>query len=102
VGGVEGASGIVEGDIPSEGSIVVRKNMPTRGLIGAHHGSLSKAHRIAIENPKVRADMVDAGTFPQLAVKYNVSSVPKTVINERIEIIGAEPIEKLIEEAAKA
>jgi len=46
--------------------------------------------------------MVDAGTFPQLAVKYNVSSVPKTVINERIEIIGAEPIEKLIEEAAKA
>ncbi len=64
--------------------------------------AVSAAHRIAIENPKVRADMVDAGTFPQLAVKYNVSSVPKTVINERIEIIGAEPIEKLIEEAAKA
>lgn len=64
--------------------------------------AVSAAHRIALENPRVRADMVDAGVFPQLAVKYNVSSVPKTIINEKIEIIGAEPIEKLIETAAKA
>ncbi|MCU0845606.1 MAG: thioredoxin family protein [Spirochaetes bacterium] len=64
--------------------------------------AVSAAHRIALESPRVRADMVDAGAFPQLAVKYNVSSVPKTVINETIEIIGAEPIEKLIEAAAKA
>ncbi len=64
--------------------------------------AVSAAHRIALENPRVRADMVDAGTFPQLAVKYNVSSVPKTVINETIEIIGAEPVEKLVEAVAKA
>ncbi len=64
--------------------------------------AVSAAHRIALESPRVRADMVDAGTFPQLAVKYNVSSVPKTVINETIEIIGAEPVEKLIEALAKA
>ncbi|HSV96881.1 MAG TPA: thioredoxin family protein [Spirochaetota bacterium] len=64
--------------------------------------AVSVAHRIALESPRIRADMVDAGTFPQLAVKYNVSSVPKTVINETIEIIGAEPVEKLIEVVVKA
>jgi len=31
-------------------TVVIQKNVVTQGFIGAHHGSLSKAHRLAIEN----------------------------------------------------
>jgi len=57
---------------------------------------VSTAHRLALESPHVRADMVDTGTFPQLAVKYDVSSVPKIVINEKHELLGAQPIEEFL------
>ena len=56
------------------------------------------AHRIALENPRVRADMVEASTFPHLAVKYGVSGVPKTIINETADLVGAHPIEDLLDE----
>lgn len=58
---------------------------------------MSTAHRLALENSHIRADMIDTGMFPPLAVKYNVSSVPKIVINEKHELLGAQPIEKFIE-----
>jgi glutaredoxin-like protein len=59
------------------------------------------AHRLALENKKIRADMVELGTFPYLAVKYNVSAVPKTVINEQTELIGVQPLPALIEAIEK-
>jgi len=50
------------------------------------------AHLFAIASDgKVTADMVEAQEFPQLSIKYNVSSVPKIVINETIEVVGALP-----------
>ncbi len=55
------------------------------------------AHRLALENPRIRADMVESSTFTPLAIKYDVSSVPKTVINETKELIGAQPIEQLLD-----
>jgi predicted DsbA family dithiol-disulfide isomerase len=39
----------------------------------------------------IRGDMVEAMEFPQLAMKYGVMGVPKTVINEDIEFEGALP-----------
>ena len=35
--------------------------------------------------------MVEAIEFPQLAAKYGVMGVPKTVINDEIEFEGAVP-----------
>ncbi len=60
-------------------------------------GAVSTAHRLALENSHIRADMVESTTFPHLMVKYNVSSVPKTIINETHELIGAQPIEKFLD-----
>lgn len=37
--------------------------------------------------------MVEAIEFPQLAAKYGVMGVPKTVINDEIEFEGAVPEE---------
>ncbi|MBN1501150.1 MAG: thioredoxin family protein [Spirochaetes bacterium] len=55
------------------------------------------AHRLALENTNIKADMIDVGVFPHLGVKYNVSGVPKIVINETRELVGAHPIENMLE-----
>lgn len=55
------------------------------------------AHQFAIENDLIKADAVEAMEFPQLAQKYNVISVPKTVINETVDFIGALPEENVVE-----
>jgi predicted DsbA family dithiol-disulfide isomerase len=39
----------------------------------------------------VRADIVEASEFPTLAQQYNVYAVPKTVINEIRDVMGAVP-----------
>jgi glutaredoxin-like protein len=47
------------------------------------------AHKLAIESDMVKADVIDGSEFPDLAVKYNVIGVPKIIINEKIEFVGA-------------
>ncbi len=49
------------------------------------------AHQVAMESPWIRADMVEAMEFPELADYYGVYGVPRTVINEVIHIEGAVP-----------
>jgi glutaredoxin-like protein len=51
----------------------------------------SMAHKFAVESELIKADVIDAGEFPQLASKYGVMGVPKIVINEQIEFVGAVP-----------
>jgi len=55
------------------------------------------AHQFAIENPSIRADMVDVVEFPFLGERYTVMGVPKVVINETINFVGALPEERFIE-----
>jgi glutaredoxin-like protein len=47
------------------------------------------AHKLAVESDFVRADVIDGNEFPQLAQKYAVTGVPKIIINEKIEFMGA-------------
>lgn len=49
------------------------------------------AHKLALSNPNVRADMVEAQEFPELSRRYGVYGVPRTVINEETHIEGAVP-----------
>lgn len=51
----------------------------------------SMAHKFAVENDLIQTDVIDAGEFPQLAVKYGVMGVPKIVVNDKIEFVGAVP-----------
>jgi hypothetical protein len=55
------------------------------------------AHRFAMESDLVRADCIEATEFPDLAGKYRVYAVPKTVINEDAFIEGALPEEYFLE-----
>ena len=57
----------------------------------------SQAFKFAVESDMVRADVVDVGEFPHIGHKYAVMGVPKTVINEKVEFLGAVPEEVFLE-----
>jgi glutaredoxin-like protein len=59
----------------------------------------SLAHKFAYESDLIKADVVNAQEFPQLAQRYNVFAVPKTVVNESIQFEGALPEDKFITKA---
>ena len=44
---------------------------------------------MAMENPRIMADVVEVQEFPSLAQHYAVRSVPLSVINEYTKISGA-------------
>jgi hypothetical protein len=46
---------------------------------------------MAIENPHVTAAIFEANEFPDLIDRYAISGVPKIVVNEQIELVGALP-----------
>jgi predicted DsbA family dithiol-disulfide isomerase len=54
---------------------------------------------MAFANPNITALAVEATEFPDLARRYRVSGVPKTVVNETTEILGALPPDIYIEQA---
>lgn len=54
------------------------------------------AHAIALENPLIRADVVEAEEFAALSQAYRVRSVPVTVINNAIQVLGAVPEEEIV------
>jgi glutaredoxin-like protein len=58
------------------------------------------AHQLALASDLVTADMVDASEFPELADKYGVYGVPRTVINETLHIEGAVPESALVAQLA--
>jgi glutaredoxin-like protein len=47
------------------------------------------AHKLAVESDMIRADVIETSEFPALAQKYSVIGVPKIIINEKIEFVGA-------------
>jgi predicted DsbA family dithiol-disulfide isomerase len=56
------------------------------------------AHKLALSSELITADMVEAMEFPELANRYQVYGVPRTVINDVVHIEGAVPEEMLIDQ----
>lgn len=54
------------------------------------------ANRLAAESPHIRAVCVEATEFSDLSRRYQVTGVPKTVVNETIEIMGAVPEDEFV------
>jgi len=49
------------------------------------------AHHMAVESDRVTADVIEATEFPEMVERYQVQGVPKVVINDRVELLGAQP-----------
>ena len=61
------------------------------------------AHQMAMENPHITAEMIEANEFIDLALRYNVSGVPQTMINDGAGVVlGAVPQEYLLKEIQRA
>lgn len=61
--------------------------------------AVTLAHRMAVEHPLIQATCVEATEFMDLARRYRVTGVPKTVVNESIEILGALPEDAFVRTA---
>lgn len=64
--------------------------------------AVALAHEIALANPHVTAYAIEATEYPDLARRYRVTGVPKTIIDERIEILGAVPEDEFVEQTMHA
>ncbi len=56
------------------------------------------AHEMAILSPHITSFAVEATEFPDLARRFRVTGVPKTVVNDEIEVLGGLPEEAFLEQ----
>jgi len=47
------------------------------------------ANRFALASPLISSTAIDATEYPDLVHRYSVNGVPKTIVNDSIEIVGA-------------
>ena len=57
---------------------------------------------MAFSNKNITATSVEATEFMDLSRKFRVTGVPKTIVNERIEILGALPEPDFIDQALQS
>lgn len=62
----------------------------------------SLAHQAAVESSKVTADVIEISEFPEMAAQYRVQGVPKIVMNDTIELVGAQPEAAFMDALVKA
>ncbi len=60
------------------------------------------AHKLASASPHITADVIEITEFPEMAQRYQIFGVPKTVINDQVEFEGAIPEERFVQEALSA
>ena len=54
---------------------------------------------MAFGNPHITATSIEATEFMDLSRRYRVTGVPKTIVNETIEILGALPEDQFVDAA---
>lgn len=47
--------------------------------------------KMAFSNPHITTTAVEATEFMDLSRKFRVTGVPKTIVNDKVEILGALP-----------
>lgn len=55
------------------------------------------AQRMAVESARITTHVIEAGEFPGLAQRYQVSGVPQVVVNDRVAFGGAPTEERFLE-----
>jgi len=56
---------------------------------------------MALESPRIRADVVEISEFPRLAQRYQVRAVPTTIFNDQVLVTGAMDEEALLQQISK-
>ncbi len=72
--------------------------------LGCPHcpGAVISAHTLAKYNPRIKGIMVESSSYEELSKKFNVSSVPRIIINDgQADILGNQPITEIIKAIEK-
>jgi glutaredoxin-like protein len=64
--------------------------------------AVSLATRMAVESPLVTSTAVSVVDFPDLIRRYRVTGVPKIVIGDRVELLGAQPEDVFVDAVVRA
>jgi glutaredoxin-like protein len=64
--------------------------------------AVSLAHRVALVSPLVTATAYSVIEFPDLIRRYRVTGVPKIVVDEGIELLGAQPEADFVDAIVRA
>lgn len=54
---------------------------------------------MAFANPNITSHAIEAMEFMELSRKFRVTGVPKTIVNDEVEIMGALPEEMFVRAA---
>jgi predicted DsbA family dithiol-disulfide isomerase len=54
---------------------------------------------MAVESAHVTSIAVEVSEYPDLIRQYRVNGVPKTVVNDKTEMLGAQPEQVFVREA---
>lgn len=60
------------------------------------------AHKLASASAHITADVIEVTEFPEMAQRYQIFGVPKTVINDQVQFEGAIPEEMFVQQALSA
>lgn len=63
--------------------------------------AVHNAHKIAMLNKNITAEMIDAQLFADYSSQYQVSGVPKIIINEQFDLLGNVPLTHMLDEIEK-
>ena len=63
--------------------------------------AVSMAYRLAAASDQITASAIEATAYPDLVRQYQVTGVPKTVVDDQIEILGAQPEEIFVREVLR-
>ncbi len=60
-------------------------------------GAVINAHTLAKHNPRIKGIMVEASAYEDLSRKFNISSVPRIIINDgEKDLLGNQPMEEIL------
>jgi glutaredoxin-like protein len=65
-------------------------------------GAARTAIQMATVSPHVTADLIEANEFADLADRYRVRGVPKTVMNDSVAFVGAQPETQFLRHVLRA
>jgi len=60
------------------------------------------AYQVALESPRISAEVIEANEFPELSQRYQVRAVPTTIIDEKMGFAGSVPEGLLVDTIERA
>lgn len=55
------------------------------------------AHRLAMASPRIRSTAIEATEFREMSMQYEVSGVPKMIVNDSWSFLGALPESEFVD-----